>query len=190
MDQYQRVWVLNWMIPSHATPTIVNSPEGFKAAINKQIWIGPQYNNYFADNKVSFILYERANGTLHPFGDLFTLHNAIFDTGVQQGQSTPIDLWWSADALMDKDYSVGVYLLDSGGSVKVQNDAPPASTPTTQWPPGQLMFDRHWLQIPANLPPGSYQLAVKVYWYGDNQPLPVDGQPYLVLGNVKVQASS
>jgi hypothetical protein len=45
------------------------------------------------------------------------------------------------------------------------------------------------LQIPVDLPPGTYRLAVSMYWYGDGKPLAVDSQPYAVLGEVNVQAT-
>jgi hypothetical protein len=31
------------------------------------------------------------------------------------------------------------------------------------------------MTLPANLPPGKYQIGADVYWYGDRQRLPVGG---------------
>ncbi len=50
-----------------------------------------------------------------------------------------------------------------------------------------MYFDRHTLTIPADLPAGRYSLVVKVYWYGDNEALPVNGQPYATIGEIEVQ---
>ena len=36
------------------------------------------------------------------------------------------------------------------------------------------------------LSPGTYQLVVQVYWYGDRIPLPVNGQKYAILGDIKI----
>jgi len=54
-----------------------------------------------------------------------------------------------------------------------------------------LKYDIPPVPIPASLPRGEYQLGVKIYWYGDRQPLPVqvNGQPmgdYALLGMVRV----
>ena len=54
-----------------------------------------------------------------------------------------------------------------------------------------MQFDGKTLDLPATLPPGTYNVAVKLYWYVDQKPLTVDapGQPsadYYVIGPVTV----
>ena len=74
---------------------------------------------------------------------------------------------------------MSVFLLDAAGRLVAQHDGPPleGASPTSTWQPGDLKYDIHPIPLPASLPAGTYQLAVKVYWYGDNQPLPVRTQP-------------
>ena len=38
-----------------------------------------------------------------------------------------------------------------------------------------------------DLPPGDYRVAVSVYWYGDLEPLGVEGAPRAVIGTVPVR---
>ena len=119
------------------------------------------------------------------FGDLFALHDAIFASTAERGEALHVDLWWSALEPPALDYSVGVYLLDETGAVRVEHNASP-EPPTSQWIPNELIFDRHTLTIPPDLSPGTYRLAVSIYWYADPEPLPVNGQPYAVVGEVNV----
>ena len=87
-------------------------------------------------------------------------------------------LWWTAEQTPPLDYSVSVFLLNDAGTLAAQHDGPPleGASPTSTWQPGDLKYDIHPVVLPATLPAGTYQLAVKVYWYGDNQPLPVQTQ--------------
>jgi hypothetical protein len=52
-------------------------------------------------------------------------------------------------------------------------------------------YDRQVLPVPPDLPPGAYELGIKLYWYGDQQPLAVaadDRAPdsMLILGSYRV----
>jgi hypothetical protein len=65
--------------------------------------------------------------------------------------------------------------------------------PTSAWQPGEVYYDAHRLHVPADLAPGTYRLGVRVYWYGDGEPLPVseDGAEAgdaALLGTVQVRA--
>jgi len=125
--------------------------------------------------------------TTHQFGELFKLRDALPPTQAHVGERLPIDLWWSVLKQPTLDYSVGVFIIDNAGAVRVDHNGSPSDKPTTQWTVDDVYFDRHTLTIPADLPAGHYSLVVKVYWYGDNQALPVDGQPYATIGEIEVQ---
>ena len=104
----------------------------------------------------------------------------------QPGETLFTDLWWSATAQPKLDYSVGVYLLDANGQVVAQSDNAPGDVPTSQWMLDKLYFDRHTLIVPAGLPAGTYQVAVGVYWFGDQRLLPVAGKLNLIVGQIQV----
>ncbi len=120
--------------------------------------------------------YDRlTDAPLAHFGDLFTLRKANAPLQATPGDSFTIGLWWSAEQPVALDYSVSVFVLNDAGVMVAQHDSSPLEgrAPTSRWQPGQVIFDAHTLTLSAQLPPGDYTLAVRVYWYGDGQPLPV-----------------
>ncbi len=141
--------------------------------------------------------YDKLTGdVVATFGDLFALRKFDAPHTAQPGDTVPVALWWTAEQVPPLDYSVSVFVLDAAGNLVAQHDGPPLAgrSPTSAWLPGELKFDTHTLRLPPTLPPGRYRIGVKVYWYGDQQPLPVqmDGQAdgdSAILGTVDVQAS-
>ncbi len=110
-----------------------------------------------------------------------------------------VDLWWSADKALDKDYSVSVFVLDAAGQLVAQKDDFPFMNerPTTGWQAGEVVFDPHSLELPSpqaplpegegiKLPPGTYTVAVKLYTYYDGQQYPtVNGDGWQVIGTIE-----
>ncbi|GAB4412834.1 MAG: hypothetical protein Kow00106_07560 [Anaerolineae bacterium] len=132
--------------------------------------------------------------TLATFGDLFDLRRFYAPTEASPGQDISVALWWTAAQTPALDYSVSVFLLDGSGALVAQHDGPPLDghAPTSGWAPQALYFDMHHLHLPVKLSAGDYPLGVKVYWWGDGQPLPVDTgaespATYLILGTVSVR---
>ncbi|NLX10460.1 MAG: hypothetical protein GXY36_12455 [Chloroflexi bacterium] len=130
--------------------------------------------------------------TLATFGDLLALRQADAPSQIAPGETLRAALWWTAEQAPPLDYSVSVLLLTESGVPVAQHDGPPldGASPTSTWQPGDLRFDLHRLPLPEGLSPGTYRLAVKVYWYGDGQPLPVQQddstREFAVLGEVEV----
>ncbi|MBE2225469.1 MAG: hypothetical protein IAF02_28295, partial [Anaerolineae bacterium] len=73
-------------------------------------------------------------------------------------------LVWQAAAEPPISYRVFVHLIDEDGQIVAQSDGEPAAwtRPTTGWLPGEIILDTHTLSL-ANLPSGSYQLAIGLY---------------------------
>lgn len=186
---YRRVWVVNWLLSSQVMPFLDAGNDGFHRALTLQTPTGQQYQALYADPTVRATLYERwtADDPAFVYGDLLKLLPMSVQNTIAPGSHLPVDLWWTAQKPLPLDYSVGVFIMDSSGTVRTQHDGPPDGQPTTQWKPGESHFDRHILTIPSDLPPGDYRIGVQVYWYGDRQPLPVNGQPYAMVGQVKIQ---
>jgi hypothetical protein len=89
---------------------------------------------------------------------------------VQAGKTLAVDLHWQALEPLDNDYTVFVHLIGgynpaTGGPVWAQDDSWPLSGghPTTRWLPGQIVVDRHVLEVPEGTPPGVYQIEVGLY---------------------------
>ena len=82
------------------------------------------------------------------------------------GDTVSVTLYWLALQEMEKDYKVFVHLTDEGMTRLVaQSDRWPVYnfSPTTRWQPGEIVWDRHEIQIPADAAPGIYKLLTGMY---------------------------
>lgn len=119
------------------------------------------------------------------FGGAFTLIGYDRPEHADRG-ALPVTLYWRADAMMDRDYTVTVQLLDQTGRLVAQRDSQPVdgSYPTTIWRPGEVIPDEHRVPVAA-VPPGDYRLIVAVYGPGAAR-LPVGDSDHLDLGKVRL----
>ena len=99
----------------------------------------------------------------------------------EPGDLLMLQLGWKVARPPTTDYSVSVQLLDEEGRLCAQQDSMPGGgyMPMTEWPTGQLITDTRGVQLPSDLPPGDYTLAVAVYDWETGERLPVraSGQP-------------
>jgi len=189
LESHRRVWVVQWLQAPQIMSALEKGTAGFQAVIRRELPVNADYRQRFGDSVIKMTLYEKPQLDVKAwqFGDLFTLRDALPPTQAHAGEKLSVDLWWSALKQPNLDYSVGVFILDSSGAVRADHNGSPSDKPTTQWTADGLYFDRHSLTLPTDLPAGRYSLVVKVYWYGDNQALPVDGQPYATIGEIEVR---
>jgi hypothetical protein len=117
----------------------------------------------------------------------YALHHA--DDGspvdVVPGDTLVVDLYWRADGAVAADHTVFVHLVGSAhnprtkGPLWGQHDSPPANghSPTSQWLQGDVLVDRHLVEVDQEAPPGQYRIEVGMY-DRDGQRLPVasDGE--------------
>lgn len=83
---------------------------------------------------------------------------------VRAGAPFGLTLSWRADGPLPKSYSVFVHLLDGRGEKIGQHDAGPAdgARPTDQWRSGELIADRHGLEVPTAAA-GPFAVLVGLY---------------------------
>jgi hypothetical protein len=119
------------------------------------------------------------------FGGLFTLIGYDRPEGVERG-ALSLTLYWRADRLTERDYTVTVQLLDGTGRLVAQRDIQPVdgSYPTSIWRPGEVIPDVHRLPV-GNVPPGEYRLIAAVYGPGGAR-LPVGTSDHVDLGAVRL----
>ena len=84
----------------------------------------------------------------------------------QVGTTVPLTLTWAATEPLEQDYQVFIHLRDTQtGENVVQADGPPVDGlyPSTWWSVNELIPDVHLINLPSDLPPGSYRLVVGLY---------------------------
>lgn len=102
------------------------------------------------------------------FGDSIQLLGFTLPKGsvYQPGDSLPISLYWQTEVSLDHNYTVAWFLVDANNVPIVQGmDYQPAwgFSPTTSWHPNVPVWDNRALNLPADLPSGSYRLWVRLY---------------------------
>jgi hypothetical protein len=81
------------------------------------------------------------------------------------GAALPITLTWNSLEPVPRSWTVFVHLVDSAGRIVAQSNSRPRSgaLPFTRWTPGDWVADQHILDLPPDLPPGTYRLIVGLY---------------------------
>ncbi len=106
-----------------------------------------------------------------PFNDYIQLNGYDLST-LQTGHPLTITFHWEATGTPSQPYTIFVHLLDSTGNpiidangTQMTGDAPPLNNnyPTNLWQASDTLLDPHTLHLPADLPTGSYQIAIGLY---------------------------
>lgn len=82
------------------------------------------------------------------------------------GAVVPLTLYWRALLAPATDYSMSVRLLDAAGQEVSRTDSQNpviGSYPTSHWVANEVVADYHELQLPPDLPQGTYHWIVVVY---------------------------
>lgn len=94
------------------------------------------------------------------------------------GEAVTLDLIWRADQAPRADYTVFMHLrrADDGSQIAAF-DSPPVNgaAPTSHWTPGQIITDTRAVPIPADAPPGEYNVVIGLYLYPTFERLTIDG---------------
>ncbi len=99
----------------------------------------------------------------HPDGANFDHKLALL--GWDEPAAGEITVYWRVLNTLTQDYQVSVAVEDAAGNRLGQWDGRPAGYhyPTFRWYPGQVLFGRYPLSLPASAPPGDYIVALTVY---------------------------
>jgi hypothetical protein len=129
---------------------------------------------YLAQQRAADALPTALRPAAYTFGDQLAL---LGYEQRSQAQALDLTLYWQAVGLPERDYTFFVHVLDAGGKIVAQRDAPPlgGSLPTTAWPAGYRLADAVRIDMPPGLPAGQYRLAAGVYDSTTQAPLPVHG---------------
>jgi hypothetical protein len=122
----------------------------------------------------------------HPFEADFgaSIRLLGYDVGIlQAGQPLEVILHWQSLAELDEDYLVFVHVLDEAGAIVTQVDEGPqqGGYPTSLWISGEVVADRHTLNLPGDLPADNFRLRVGFYRQENGDYLAVNGDTHVVL---------
>ncbi|MGC8837863.1 MAG: hypothetical protein ACP5UM_05550, partial [Anaerolineae bacterium] len=115
------------------------------------------------------------------------------------GGSLYVTLYWRSLGPVREDYTAFTHLLGpynpaTGGPVWAGHDGEPlgGSYGTSRWAAGEWVLDQHEIRLPADLPPGTYQLEAGLYLLATGERLPVEvggiRDDRVLLGEVTVGA--
>lgn len=116
---------------------------------------------------------------------------------LQPGSEVKLTLFWQAAAPVAVDFTVFVQLVDpANNTIITQGDSKPQDGfyPTLYWQSGETIVDRHTFSLPADLPPGAYDILVGFYEAENGQRLQVLDEAgvfksdHVRLSNIQVQA--
>ncbi len=103
------------------------------------------------------------------------------------GDKIAVDVYWQALSDPTEHYWLLLQLAGKDGAAANKDGAPAAGRATTDWwKKDQVYVSRHTLELPGDLPPGTYALQLGLHPFGRWEWLPVRGQDMLVLGRVNV----
>jgi len=99
----------------------------------------------------------------HPDGANYAHKVALL--GWDDPANRQLTVYWQAINRLEADYQVSLILTDAAGREVGRWDGRPAGYdyPTTRWRPGQALFGRYPLPLPADAPAGDYYVSLAVY---------------------------
>jgi hypothetical protein len=111
---------------------------------------------------------------------------------VTSGARLPLTLVWQAQTRLNADYAIFVQLRDAKNATLASADHQPYKglAPTSRWPEGAIIQETTWLNLPASIPPGQYNIYLGLYNPANLERLPLvndsSGENALILGPVSV----
>ncbi len=111
------------------------------------------------------------------FDGQILFHGYTLPGEASPGERVSLTLVWQAQAAPTEDYAIFVQLRDAANNTLASADHQPYQglIPTSSWPAGAVVQEVVWLPLPADLPPGSYNLYIGLYRPATLERLPLQG---------------
>lgn len=145
-------------------------------------------------NGIRVVLYGLPHGSLQQqsihvdFGPALHLAEAELDgPDMAPGDLLRVTTNWQVNAA-PADYKFSLRLQAPDGQVVAADDYVPQNwfAPTSQWVVGQAAADRRALHLPESLPPGDYQVTLRLYDPINGVPVDTDAGQDVLLGQITV----
>lgn len=115
----------------------------------------------------------------------------VFGNPLMPGDTLPVQLTWQAQRPVRQDLTLFVHLVDGQGNIVAQYDSRPygGRWPVPAWPVGEAVQEVVGLDLPADLPAGSYQ--IRLGWYDETGRVPLTNgsDAFLLDGMVAVDTA-
>ncbi|MFW6069747.1 MAG: glycosyltransferase family 39 protein [bacterium] len=196
-DEYRRVWFVTRPTPRTGFPRTElidwarRNWYRFSNVDFPWLWLPVQVQGYMAEPTLGAMPAD-VRPLVASFSDNLQLHGVQLPDVIQAG--APLDLTFYFSRLSPGGGSHGISLrfVDQDGKLWQQIDRPLwPEYPVEEWPLETTIRNNHVMDLPGGLPPGTYQLWMRLIDGETGQPLAVDsGGVDLRLGDVAVQAAS
>ncbi len=138
-----------------------------------------------------FALWERPAGApalpdtppVH-FADVLTFLGLTHPPTARPGETIDIVTWWQVQTPPTRTLSLMLHLVAPDGSTVAVGDG--LNFPLEQWQGNDIIAQRHTLQLPETIKPGTYTLVSGVYWLDTVEPLPIDAESSALQRTLKV----
>jgi 4-amino-4-deoxy-L-arabinose transferase-like glycosyltransferase len=137
-------------------------------------------------HRIDYVLGNQLGSLLHLIG--YDLPQTKF----RAGDSVPLTLYWRAESLVGKSFTVFVHLVGQQFNPKQNNplwgqvDRVP-SIPTTAWFPNEIVLDAYSVKIDSDAPPGTYQIEIGMYDAATGTRLPINsGGDSIIIDEIKI----
>lgn len=184
----ERIWLVYWNVPPRMADKL--AALGYHRLSREDLPVGSGDPLYERDPLVRITLWARppVESIGLAFGDSLRLDGLTIAPQFSLGTTTlPVDLWWTPTQPIDRNYTVGLFLLDEAGVTRAESFGPAPDNPMTAWQVGQIIPVRHTFTLPPDLPAGDYTILALVYWYETpDAPLLVNGAKNVTIGRLKI----
>lgn len=125
------------------------------------------------------------DGTSFPLPASFGNHlalvgiKALTDKAIPGSQAVVLTAW-QVESPPPAPLKVFLHLFDPDGRLRTQDDRL-LESPPDRWVTGDLVLQKHILELPGDLEPGNHVLSVGLYWSPEGPRLPVSGTDRLIL---------
>ena len=188
VQDHPRLWLVQWQ-SALSDPT--NVVEDTLVATSKRINVGKNFHDMS-------VLWFDVNGARiddapqYPLNEAFAEPVRITGYNVDSRRisiDTPLrfGLYLEAEQPIAGNYQIFTHLVAPDGTLIAQADhiAGADSYPTSLWQPGNLLYNRFEIPVPAGTPPGEYQVLIGLYDQRGRLKLP-DGRDHVDLFTVTV----
>lgn len=140
-----------------------------------------EFSTVHAPNRYDFRLPEHLTDLR--YGENIRLQGFTLPVGTQYtaGDVVPITLYWQSDAVLEQDYIVAWFIMNEAGAylpIQGIDSMPDANfSPTSAWQANQFVVDNRAIELPLDIPDGTYRIWVLMYpiGTGGEERLPVTG---------------